>query len=429
MFNPFSVLLPYQKRIFQSKARCIICNCSRQVGKSFTAAAKIVHHSITHPSSLTACISTGERAAAEFLLKCKQWAEACYTCAPEDLKSSLAYSFSSGSIRFGNGSRIIILPSGNPAALRGYSGNIVIDEFAIMDNDLEVWSAIAPLITSEMNGSGKKFIMILSTPTSETNLFAKMWHSEDGQWEKHRITIYDAVKEGLKVNIPELKKIIGDDFIWRTEYLCEFASSESDAFDGAWLNGLSMGFVPYDPTLPTHLGADIARTSDYTVFAVLQQKNGVWNLVDLIRLQNVPFNEQMEALRKLVAKYRISSGYIDETGIGKMFAEEAARTISARLKPFTFTANSKTEIFERLRKVVSENAFRCRIADEDYIKTDLSSLKRLISKAGSISYVAPHTKTGHADGATSIALGLAAAHDKPVSAALPFTNWSIPTKF
>lgn len=426
MFNPFSILLPYQKKIFNSKARCIICNCSRQVGKSTVAAAKIVYYAIMNPKSLTAVISTGERSAAEFLLKCRQWAEACKIVS-SDLEL-IDYEASAAQIRFSNGSRIIILPSGNPAALRGYSGSLVIDEFAIMQNDDEVWQSIAPLITSEMSG-GKKFIMVLSTPTSETNRFAKIWFSEDNLWEKHRITIYDAVKEGLKVNIPELKKIIGDDFIWRTEYLCEFASSESDAFDGAWLNGLSMGFMPYDPTLPTYLGADIARTSDYTVFAVLQQKNGVWNLVDLIRLQNVPFNEQMEALRKLVAKYRVSSGYIDETGIGKMFAEEAARTISARLKPFTFTANSKTEIFERLRKVVSENAFRCRITDEDYIKTDLSSLKRLISKTGSISYVAPHTKTGHADGATSIALGLAAAHDKPVSAALPFTNWSIPTKF
>ena len=426
MFNPFSILLPYQKKIFNSKARCIICNCSRQVGKSTVAAAKIVYYAIMNPKSLTAVISTGERSAAEFLLKCRQWAEACKIVSSN--LQLIDYEASASQIRFSNGSRIIILPSGNPAALRGYSGSLVIDEFAIMQNDDEVWQSIVPLITSEMSG-GKKFIMVLSTPTSETNRFAKIWFSEDNLWEKHRITIYDAVKEGLKVNVDELKKIINDDFIWKTEYLCEFASSESDAFDSAWLNGLSMGFMPYDPTLPTHLGADIARTSDYTVFAVLQQKNGVWNLVDLIRLQNVPFNEQMEALKKLVAKYRISSGYIDETGIGKMFAEEAARTISARLKPFTFTANSKTEIFERLRKVVSENAFRCRIADEDYIKTDLSSLKRLISKTGSISYVAPHTKTGHADGATSIALGLAAAHDKPVSAALPFTNWSIPTKF
>ena len=426
MFNPFSVLLPYQKRIFQSKARCIICNCSRQVGKSFTAAAKIVYYAIMNPKSLTAVISTGERSAAEFLLKCRQWAEACKIVSSN--LQLIDYEASASQIRFSNGSRIIILPSGNPAALRGYSGSLVIDEFAIMQNDDEVWQSIAPLITSEMSG-GKKFIMVLSTPTSETNRFAKIWFSEDNLWEKHKITIYDAIDQGLKTDAEELKKIINDDFIWKTEYLCEFASSESDAFDSAWLDGISIGFAPYDPSLPAYLGADIARTSDYTVFAVLQQKNGVWNLVDLIRLQNVPFNEQMEALKKLVAKYRVSSGYIDETGIGKMFAEEAARTISARLKPFTFTANSKTEIFERLRKVVSENAFRCRIADEDYIKTDLSSLKRLISKTGSISYVAPHTKTGHADGATSIALGLAAAHDKPVSAALPFTNWSIPTKF
>lgn len=426
MFNPFSILLPYQKKIFNSKARCIICNCSRQVGKSTVAAAKIVYYAIMNPKSLTAVISTGERSAAEFLLKCRQWAEAC-KIASSDLEL-IDYEASAAQIRFSNGSRIIILPSGNPAALRGYSGSLVIDEFAIMQNDDEVWQSIAPLITSEMSG-GKKFIMVLSTPTSETNRFAKIWFSEDNLWEKHKITIYDAIDQGLKTDAEELKKIINDDFIWKTEYLCEFASSESDAFDSAWLDGISIGFAPYDPSLPAYLGGDIARTSDFTVFAVLQQKNGVWNIVDLIKLHNVPFNEQMEVLKRTFHKYRIASGYIDETGIGKMFAEEAGRTISTRLKPFNFTQSSKADIFERLRKVASENALRCRKIDEDYIKSDLASLKRMISKNGGISYVAPHTKTGHADGATSIALALASAHDKPVSAALPFTNYSIPTKF
>ena len=426
MKNPFDILLPYQKKIVFAKSnRCIVLQ-SRQTGKSLCAAAKAVRYAIMNPNTLTACISTGERAAAAFLLKCRQWAEACKIFANDP--SLVDYEASTTQIRFSNGSRIIILPSGNPAALRGYSGNIVLDEFAIMQNDDEVWAAIAPLVTSKMN-SKDKWVLILSTPTSETNRFAKIWFDENENWHKQKVTIYDAVSEGLKADIDSLKLLINDDFIWKTEYLCEFASSESDAFDSAWLDGISIGFAPYDPSLPAYLGGDIARTSDFTVFAILQQKNGVWNIVDLIKLHNVPFNEQMEVLKRTFHKYRIASGYIDETGIGKMFAEEAGRTISTRLKPFNFTQSSKADIFERLRKVTSENALRCRKIDEDYIKSDFASLKRMISKNGGISYVAPHTKTGHADGATSIALALASAHDKPVSAALPFTNYSIPTKF
>jgi phage FluMu gp28-like protein len=426
MKNPFDILLPYQKKIVFAKSnRCIVLQ-SRQTGKSLCAAAKAVRYAIMNPNTLTACISTGERAAAEFLLKCRQWAEACKIFANDP--SLVDYEASTTQIRFSNGSRIIILPSGNPAALRGYSGNIVLDEFAIMQNDDEVWAAIAPLVTSKMN-SKDKWVLILSTPTSETNRFAKIWFDENENWHKQKVTIYDAVSEGLKADIDSLKLLINDDFIWKTEYLCEFASSESDAFDSAWLDGMSIGFAPYDPSLPAYLGGDIARTSDFTVFAILQQKNGIWNIVDLVKLHNVPFNEQMEALKRTFHKYRIASGYIDETGIGKMFAEEAGRTISTRLKPFNFTQSSKADIFERLRKVASENALRCRKIDEDYIKSDFASLKRMISKNGGISYVAPHTKTGHADGATSIALALASAHDKPVSAALPFTNYSIPTKF
>lgn len=397
-----------------------MCCCSRQVGKSFTAAAKIVHHAISNPNSMTACISTGERAAAEFLLKCKQWAEACFACAPADLKPSLSYSFTAAGMKFANGSRIIILPSGNPGALRGYSGNLLIDEFAIMENDSEVWAAIAPLITSEMSGSGKKFALILSTPTSMDTRFAKIWFSQDGEWEKHKITIEDAVREGLKVNIPELKKIIADDFIWNTEYMVEFASTADTAFPSEWLRDLHTGFSEYDPTKPAYLGGDIARTSDLTVFSALQKDgSGNYHLVGLKLLKSVSFNEQLEVLKALNKKFHFASGYIDATGIGNMFAEEAARVVSARLKPFVFTGSSKNEIFERLRKVCADNQLKTSILDEESVRSDLSLMKRMIGKAGQISFQAPHSKSGHADIACSLALGVAACHDMTASFALP----------
>lgn len=413
-YNPLDLLLPYQKKIVFSKSNRVICNCSRQIGKSFLGAAKSVLYAISNPSTLTACISTGERAANEFLLKCRQWARA-FSVVIQEL---VAFQESSSSIRFSNGSRIITLPSGNPASLRGYSGNIVLDEFALVEQDEEVWAAIAPLLTSKMNNKDK-WCLILSTPTSLDTRFAKIWFDQSDEWEKHQLTIFDAVSEGLKADPENLKKLINDEFIWNTEYMCQFASGIDTAFPPELLSDLSLDVAPFDKSLPSYIGADIARTNDLTVFSVLQKKENHYNIVKLVTLKNSPFIDQITELQNLFRQYNVSSGYIDATGIGNMFSEEAARQISSRLKPFTFTAASKTEIFDRLKKVITDNSFRCDKTYEEQIKSDLALVRRCLSKTGTISYTAPHTPSGHADIACSLALALAAEHDLAASFALP----------
>lgn len=422
MVNPFDLLLPYQRRIFASNSKKIICCCSRQIGKSFLAAAKAVRWALTHPQSLTACISTGERAGKEFLLKVVQWAEACQSCADKDLAPYLQFSASSTEVKFANGSRIMVLPSGNPAALRGYSGNVVIDEMALLPNDEEVWAAIAPLLTSRISNAGK-WVLVLSTPTGLNTRFAKIWQSDPSLgWEKYKLTIEDAKAEGLPVDIEELKRLVNDPVIWDVEYECKFSSTADTAFKLEWLQDIGENYT-YNPSLPCSIGVDVARTSDFTVFVVLQQTpDGVYHVVELVTLKNTPFEEQLTRLAELVKKYRIKGGYIDSTGIGAMFAEEAGRKISSRLKPFTFSAKSKTEILERLRKVLADAAVKVPNEDVGVIQDDLSQMRRLLDGTG-IHYTAPHTKSGHADITTAIALAVGADHDVYVTDALP-----IPTK-
>lgn len=416
--NPFSILLPYQRRIFNSSARKVICCCARQVGKSFLASARAVRYAITNPKSLTACISTGERAASEFLQKCKQWAEACQTCATKDTRDYLAYTASATEIKFvNNGSRIIALPSNNPRALRGFTGSLIIDELGWIEHDEAVWSSIVPILTNKI-ANKNKWIMVLSTPSGLDSIFSKIWHSDPSLgWEKHRLTIIDAVRQGLPADPDELRKLINDDFIWRTEYLCEFASTADTAFPAEWLANIGENRA-YDPRLPCSLGVDVARTSDLTVFVVLQKTaDDVYHVVDLVQLHNVPFVDQLARLKDVCKKYRINSGLVDATGIGCFFQEEAARTISARLKPFVFSANRKTEIFERLRKVLAGDGMRVPAEYAGTIRDDLSQMRRMIDQ--SIHYTAPHTKSGHADIACAMALALAADHDVPTSTALP----------
>lgn len=181
-----------------------------------------------------------------------------------------------------------------------------------------MWQAMLPIITAEMNGTKK--LLVSSTPTSLDTIFSKIWHSPDGKWSKHKITIYDAVNQGLKADIETLKSIVNDDLIWNTEYCCEFCSGAGTAFPPEWLVGIEDG---EDFTGRYYLGFDVARTGDFSALVVLKRnKDGRVRVVAIHLLKNTPYNQQLEFVKKLNSKYSFFGGYTDAVGVGSMLAEE-----------------------------------------------------------------------------------------------------------
>ena len=137
-----------------------------------------------------------------------------------------------------------------------------------------------------------------------------------------------------------LKKIVNDDLIWRTEYECEFCSGAGTAFPPEWLVGMDSMPKPSDlDSLPHYLGFDVARTGDFSAFAIASRlKDGTFYVHALHKLKDSPFNQQMEFVRSLNDKWHFTGGFTDSTGIGGMIAEEIARTINGKIRPFTFGA-------------------------------------------------------------------------------------------
>lgn len=129
-------------------------------------------------SALALVISTGSRAASEFLKKCQQVAESVHILEP-----SISYTSTADTIKFSTGQRIVSLPSGNPPALRGYTADIIIiDEAAYIERPEDVWAAIAPTLTRNPDAQ----LAIASTPAGKASWFydkvqearceSKSWH-------------------------------------------------------------------------------------------------------------------------------------------------------------------------------------------------------------------------------------------------------------
>jgi len=78
-------------------------------------------------------------------------------------------------IEFPGGSRITALPA-NPDTARGFSANVLLDEFAFHQDSRAIWKALFPVISKP----GLK-LRVISTPNGKGNKFYElMTGSDDG---------------------------------------------------------------------------------------------------------------------------------------------------------------------------------------------------------------------------------------------------------
>ena len=172
------VLLPYQRAWVADQSRFKIGMWSRQTGKSFSTACEVVRDCQLRPGQLWVVLSAGERQALEWMAKARMWSEAFQLIVDgydETLHAADALK-SKAEIRFNNGSRIVAIPA-NPDTARGYSANLVLDEFAIHERPWDIWAAIYPSITNPINGEKK--LRIVSTPKGLGNKFADLWSKNE----------------------------------------------------------------------------------------------------------------------------------------------------------------------------------------------------------------------------------------------------------
>lgn len=191
-------------------------------------------------------------------------------------KGRLSYTASADSIRFNNGCRILSLPSGNPAGLRGYTATATfIDECAYIDHPLDVYAAIVPTLTRDKNAE----LIIASTPAGKHGLFWDLWKNADDTWYKQRTTIEDAKSDGLDVDIDTLKKMVVDPDVYQMEYMCQFADLYSQFID---LNMIDYFDEMPDNAKTSYLGMDVGSTSDRTAIVTIKELNGTYWLDDIV---------------------------------------------------------------------------------------------------------------------------------------------------
>lgn len=248
----------YQRKFWADRSRLKIYNKSRQIGISFLLAWQAVM-SVTYKGQDFLLASSSLRQSKELNYKCKKIIDF--------LKANVGLNIRLGTnnkeeievIRPGYSSnRIFSLPS-KPETVRGFAGNVALDEFALHKDDREIYAALLPTITRGFE------LSIVSTPLGQSNLFYEIFTRRDlyPDFSIFQTTIYDAVKDGFDTDVEFLKRNV-DSETWEQEYCCQFID-ESTAFFPYELIRSCVGECSIMNDSPNFLGVDIGLKHDRTV--------------------------------------------------------------------------------------------------------------------------------------------------------------------
>ena len=406
------ILLPYQRKFFQDRRKRKIWLSSRQVGKSLTIAAMLVCAALQKKNGLSLCISTGARAANEIISKCALWAEAVQMMTD----GAITYSASAEKVSFSLGSRVLSLPSSTDGAnLRGFTASMVaIDEACYVSNLDQILQAIAPTLTRDNNAQ----LVFTTTPAGKNSQFYKIYEKalDDDEWLVQKTTIYDAVEDGLKVDVKSLMKLCPDPDIFAQEYECQWAASSSSLCKSEDLDFKDM--QEESSSRDVLLAVDVGVKHDKTAMAVGKEIDGVLNVVECTVLDKMPFEKQLKAIQAVEAKYHVKAGVIDANGVGYGLAEMVSKQCSRLIKPYTWSQKTKANAHEMLRTDILTHKIAFPESVKQQVIDDFERVQKTITDSGKAVWTAKHDKTGHADLATAIAMLDDLWHKKPANASI-----------
>lgn len=413
--RPVINFLPYQRAWIADDSRFKIGMFARQTGKTFSTGGECADDCFQgwaeDRRARWVILSRGERQAAEMMTEViKPFTKALYEVyntivkggeprfeesefrAPQEKGPDAVYK--QLEVAFPNGSRITALPA-NPDTARGFSANVILDEFAFHAKSRDIWSALFPVISK-----GKQKLRVISTPNGKGNKFYELMTTEGSVWSRHVIDIYEAVRQGLDRDVDMLRKGMADEDAWAQEYELKWLDEAS-----AWLDydlisscehegaGKPEGYTGG----PCFVGVDIAARNDLFVIWVDELVGDVLWTREVIVRRRVSFAEQDRLLDDVFSRYRVIRCKMDQTGMGEKPVEDAKRRHGAsRVEGVLFSAANKLGMATVLKERFQDRKKRIPAGDPA-LRSDLHAIKSQVGVTGQRRLIADGETDGHAD--------------------------------
>lgn len=469
---------PYQRPVFMDRELGIlILHWSRQIGKSFTLASWAVDRLLTRPGRLVTVLSNSRDNGAEFVAKC---AEVCNLMGlakakaaefqaegdanvfiEEDLSPDLQYENmrmevritvrdTDGRLRTG---RIKVLAA-NPRTARGFSGDLILDEFAFHEDSQAIWEAAEPILSSNPDF----LCRIASTGNGKHNMFYRMASGtgpNDGTvflstsgFSVTRVSRSEAHKQGVKVYDPKTRKPITpfeaeaqslDKRAYRQNYECQFADENMCLLTQGLISAAERSLITIDQQEWTaaslarmyraegqlEVGADFGRRRDRTSIPVIERLGQLRRVVAWLRMEGTRMPEQRRQIELVcrMPKFRRFEG--DMTGIGLGIVEELQETFGDALiggVDFSTTeavtdrlvAEGTKRLTARVTEIMATDLLAefesktVEIPADEPLRESLRKPEKVVSPGGRVSIAAERDPGDHADDFWGLALAVRA---------------------
>lgn len=292
-------LYDYQEEMINnfSEHRFNICLLSRQLGKTSTVAAFLLHSAIFNNNQTIAILANKSEKAQEILARIKMMFELLPTWMKPGIKK-----WNEKKVEFSNGS-LLFSSATTPDSIRGYSINIVyLDEFSFVANDTEFYESTYPVISS-----GQKTKIIITSTPKGMNLFYKLWSdAEKGRnsffpykclWYRHPERDENWKKETIK-NTSEKQFL--------QEHDCHFLGSDDTLISGSCLERL----VFQDPIVKQdHASIYDISVKDHSYVACVDVSEGVgrdFSTLVIIDVTEKPYRQVYVYRRNDINPYSFS---------------------------------------------------------------------------------------------------------------------------
>jgi phage FluMu gp28-like protein len=408
---------------------------SRQIGISWSSAYRLVSTTSQKGARFDDWVSSRDDLQARLLIEdCKAFAGLLHIGA-EDLGLRVVDDQKNNAyvLRYANGRQTHSLSS-NPDAQAGKRGRRLLDEFALHPDPRKLYSIAYPGIT--WGGS----LEIVSTHRGSANFFAELIGEvrHKGNPKKaslHTVPLQAALDDGflfkLQTKLPHddarqqmdegeyfdfIRAGCADEESFFQEYCCVPADDAAAFLSYDLIGG---GQYPageaWEMTIeqlgavgsPIYVGVDVGRDHDLTVIWVLERLGDVLHTRRLVEMRDTSFAEQEAVLNEILDLGNVRRCCIDQTGIGRQFAERAGQRYGRRVEGVTFTGPVKEELAYPVRAAFEDRTIR--VPDRKEVRADLRSIRKETTAAGNIRFAADRGKNGHADRFWALALAIHAA--------------------
>ena len=413
-------LLRYQQEWLQDNSRFKIVEKSRRIGWTYGQSFEDVCDVLTDGRDVWFA-SADESAAKEYILYCKHWI-AVLNIVANDLGEQVIDNekdVKALSIEFSNGKRINALSS-NPKNFRSKGGKVVLDEYAFHSDQDAMWKAAAG---SAMQNDKMR---VISTYNGKGNRYYRMVQeakTTDNKWSCHRVTIEDALNDGL-LNVIGIQdtsenraeflsdirdELAGDEDSFQQEFMCNPSDEAS-----AWIPFSLITPAERDdagkPELytgtPVYVGMDIGRKSDATVIHVLEKLGDIFWVRERIYAVGETFANQHAMVDSIFNRYQVAKMHIDSTGLGMNFAEDVQTKYgSVVVQDVTFTNTVKHHLANIIKQRFED--IQIRIPKDKILQYSLHAIKKTKTETTSApKFDADRNAAGHADDFWALALAL-----------------------